>query len=603
MRRLVLLAVTTAACTSAPLQPVQQEGPAALDDKLTVRGSVCTKPPADERFPVKIMFVIDTSDSMHITDPASQRVNAVTQVIDRYAGNPAVKFSVIAFDAVVSDITKGFVSNPDTGAIGRRLGQSDRLTDYQGALGAAYATLAKDMMETAPAERARSKYVVIFFSDGVPDPQCFANAQQPFLHVCTVERDDWPDTFQLPGGTNPNTGAAWSWDDFQGLYPDLEAGKDYNTPDQLEGKVRDILELGKAYNVNEIRFHSGFLFDPNLNPAFITAFNLDRAKGESLLRGMAVAGNGSFTEFTSGASISFLNVNYTSVKQAYVLTNLYVDSRSSLPSPSGMVLDSDGDGLSDEVEDELRLCASEKGGASCNLGNGRFADPLDSDGDGYGDAFEYAHRASGFDPKRPSSATSPCRETGDTDGDGLRDCEERYLGTDLRLFDTDGDRFSDGVEVRFGMDPTKREDASRDDDADGTRNADELLAGWTPGAKEILGDNPAKQRFTITPEPESADGRSCYDFEITGIRLMTTRALGADKRGKNHIEVVFMEGPRDDPADFGTVRSACLTPRWVAPDLKQPANGVIELADDDFGDPTDPMRRCVDPTQPEMRTP
>lgn len=39
------------------------------------------------------------------------------------------------------------------------------------------------------------------------------------------------------------------------------------------------------------------------------------------------------------------------------------------------------------------------------------------------------------------------------DTDGLDDVEEQILGTDPLLQDTDGDGFSDGLEVRFGSDP------------------------------------------------------------------------------------------------------------------------------------------------------
>jgi len=42
----------------------------------------------------------------------------------------------------------------------------------------------------------------------------------------------------------------------------------------------------------------------------------------------------------------------------------------------------------------------------------------------------------------------------DSDGDGLPDPWEEYLGTDPQNPDTDGDGVSDGDEVRLGSDPT-----------------------------------------------------------------------------------------------------------------------------------------------------
>jgi hypothetical protein len=99
-------------------------------------------------------------------------------------------------------------------------------------------------------------------------------------------------------------------------------------------------------------------------------------------------------------------------------------------------LDSDGDGLSDELE--LTLL---------------HTDPLnpDTDGDGFNDKEEVDL---GFSPRheRPIKLGAV-----DTDRDGLPDSWEIRLGTDLANFDTDGDFFDDGQEVRGGYSPTSTE--------------------------------------------------------------------------------------------------------------------------------------------------
>lgn len=48
-----------------------------------------------------------------------------------------------------------------------------------------------------------------------------------------------------------------------------------------------------------------------------------------------------------------------------------------------------------------------------------------------------------------------CDKALDADCDGLTDAEEKLYGTDSRNTDTDGDSYSDGVEVKSGYDPTK----------------------------------------------------------------------------------------------------------------------------------------------------
>jgi len=87
--------------------------------------------------------------------------------------------------------------------------------------------------------------------------------------------------------------------------------------------------------------------------------------------------------------------------------------------------DSDDDGLNDGEEVNTHL-----------------TDPTDSDhdGDGYQDGFEVTNVASGFDPLVDDSAEDP-------DGDGLNNGDEITNGTDALNGDTDNDDVSDGDEV------------------------------------------------------------------------------------------------------------------------------------------------------------
>lgn len=596
-------------CSDAGLEPIQGDENAPVDNRLMLSGTICTDPPSDELFPMKVMLISDTSGSLQFTDQANQRVVAIQQLMDRYAGNAAVQFSVIAFDAVTQELTPGFTSNPDIAAVSARLSVADRLTDYQGALAAAYNTLTHDMRTASPAQLARSKYVIIFFSDGTPDPNCRADAPPGTgLLVCQIDRAEWPDTFSLPPGNDPRTGQPWTWAGFMTLYPDLQAGRDYNTLAQLQQSVRDIMELQEIYGVNEIRLHTGFLFDPNTIPAAIQAFGLDRDAGVALLTGLAEAGNGTFTEFSSGGEISFLNINYTSVKQPYAMTNLIVENRSAIPERrppenvvvvDGFVPDSDGDGLPDYLEAQAGLCAYERGGATCRIGNtNNFRDPFDTDGDGYGDLFEYKNRSSGFNPAYADALTAVCNTPDDSDGDGLRDCEEAFIGTHPSLLDSDGDRIPDGVEYRAGLDPRDRSDALKDNDSDGVRNFEEVLGRWDANQKEPAEALPPRYEYKVTYLGVSPEGRSCYDFEVDNIRLVTTQGLTPQLRGRNRIWLHFLEGPPDNPRDFGSGRVACVDTQYIAPYLKAPARGRIVLTEDDFYAPNDAAIECVPSNRP-----
>lgn len=114
--------------------------------------------------------------------------------------------------------------------------------------------------------------------------------------------------------------------------------------------------------------------------------------------------------------------------------------------------DTDGDGLSDSVEDAL----------------GTDPNNPDTDGDGLNDLFEVTH---GFDPLVMNDPSE------DPDDDGLTNLAEQAAGTDPRLADTDGDGLSDGEEVNVhGTDPLEP-----DTDGGGTSDGDEVnLVGSDP---------------------------------------------------------------------------------------------------------------------------
>jgi hypothetical protein len=162
------------ACANPPLQKVQSDlNP--LDNELEIRGSVCASPPADAVFPVKILFLVDVSGSLIVTDPADVRVQAVTSVIQKYQGLPGLEFAVLAFSSAIVNVTNGFTNAPDLATVSQVISQADDLTDDQGVLGAAYELLTTDMLSSTPAQRARSRYIIILFTDGVPDPLCSAD--------------------------------------------------------------------------------------------------------------------------------------------------------------------------------------------------------------------------------------------------------------------------------------------------------------------------------------------------------------------------------------------------------------------------------------------
>jgi hypothetical protein len=600
-------ALVGSSCSDPPLQRLPPPV-IAIDNEFELVGEVCPTPPADAVFPIKILFLVDVSGSMVVTDPADVRTTAVTEVINKYQGLPGVEFAVITFSSAIVNVTGGFVDTPDLGTIATALGQNDNLTDYQGSLAAAYEVLTEDLVQSTPAQRARSRYIVILFTDGTPDPLCSADTTpcgsttcQPHTHcdpttildandqqqeqytcdpdylICTVPRADWASAFNPP--VDPS------------LYAQLQNGANYNTSPQILNAVNQIIGLQSEYHVGSIEFDTNFLFpvDALSNPLAVP-FDLDRPAGEALLQTMASAGNGTFQEFTADTQINFLNINFASLQVKSDIVATYASNHNAIETGTASESDTDSDGLTDEEEQTLGTCAAIS--PSC-------ANPADSDGDGYGDFLEVRYESSGFDPLDPKKPVTPCLTPGvDSDGDGLMDCEETYLGTDPLNPDTDGDLISDWLEVLNGMNPLDPTDAYGDINRDGILNLNEIQIGLSPSAPISPSERPFALTYTLTSESDAGSG-SCYQFDVQHLRLMTTRQNAIGPLGGNRIYYDIVETAEDSPTNFATVRRACANVLYEDGVAKIPLTGVARFTDSDFTDISefDPQANCKDLTE------
>jgi hypothetical protein len=560
-----ILAVSS--CTDAGLQPMPQEIQ-TYDDKLQISGEFCTNPADEVSFPVKLLIVMDQSASLQCTDPNNARLDALNRAGSELDALPNVEFGVVGF-ASWSNITEFSNRWGDaSAALSLDEGSDGPATDYQGALSTVLRVLEQDMIDAGPAEVARSKYIILFLSDGIPEPRCNAGCDDDddlLYGVCNTS-EEIPD------------------DVYVDMYSECP---EYNQSPQIMQKVQDIISLGDTYGAGEMKLHSIFLFAPE---NIVTAqcgdvaeqFGYVREEAEPLLRKMADEGMGTFRDVNTTEEIDFLDFDYESLQARYDMKEFFAINMNVVPGETGVLIDSDGDGLGDDEEFEAGLTRLSQ----------------DSDGDHFSDLLEYRYAKKGFDPKDPEIPSIGCSLTNDSDGDGLRDCEERFLKTDELLVDSDGDRIPDGVEFRLGLNPTEA-DTSRDHDFDNARSGEEVRVGTNPLVLDEEGMLVNKIIYSVNPGNVGPQETQCYNFEIQNLTLVPTMNLPDErgKKGTNRIYIYAGEEPMNSAGTRGRYHVACVEARYLGETYKNPASGMIRnLPAERFVDLElfDPERHCLE---------
>jgi uncharacterized protein YegL len=500
----------SAGCTNAQLQGVTAT-PAESDHMLSMSGEFCTQIPDPSQFPARILFVVDISGSMAISDPEppnglSRRAQAVVDTMQKYPPSNSVAYGLISFasDAAIltrgADGLSGFTTDknqiitavPSLSAVN---GQ----TNYDGALSLAFQMLQADMDKLDTTTRSRARYEVVFMSDGAPDPD--------------------------------NTGPGES------LPPDVRAD------------VLDIAGLQTTQQLGLIALNTVYINGPN-TPAS-AAF-----QASTLLSTMANLANGTYREFDTTQSINLFYIEFTSIVRTFTLKSFVATNlteRAAAGPTGGTVpkVDSDGDGLDDDTEALI--------GTSPLL--------VDTDGDGFSDLLEYRLRNSGFNPLYPDDADCTQQtDREDRDGDSLLNCEERYIGTSLELADTDADGYSDDLEYRNGTNPVIA-DALGDLDFDSAPNGFELQNHTDPLRNDAADFSKIAYRYALVGPDGGAgqpSGKTCYQFTVDNVALAPTLddVPGAGPGGTNTILLHVTTTPSDNPNDPGSHEIACVRPQY-----------------------------------------
>jgi hypothetical protein len=599
-----LFLLAEAGCTQERLQPPKKETRAAVDNLVTVDADFCTQKPEDAIFPVKIMLILDASGSLQFLDEGGLRVSAIRQLLSRYDGDPTVSFNIIQFNSLLYQFPPdGTFTNPVDITDGQ-LQVAEVLTDYQAALSKAYATLLQDMTRSGGLVQ-NTKYVVIFFSDGSPSPVCCpcedeTTSYQGTQHfTCDNEGNPDPPAPVLQVGTQvfqqrfcetvleiplcnlelDRTGRAVD------AYPGLNVNGNYNRSYQIDQLLRDIVDLATTFEAGSFQFHTVFFNNPNLPQAIRDLVAIDEVASRERMSSMAALGGGNFIEAKSPQELNFLQFDFTAIKRAFGLRRVLVTNLNSVPGKDGPLPDSDGDGLSDEQETREGISNFLK---------------KDTDGDGYGDLLETRMSDRGLNAKNPSVPFEPCpmADRVDIDHDLLNACEERFLGTDPQLPDTDYDTIPDGLELRFGLNPLEA-DADLDYDFDGVSNGEEINNGTDPRLDDPTARDRASIRYRLKDTGETLDRRTCFGVSARNIQLQYTQGRdGSNEPGWNDLYLWELESPESNGAQDVRMREACFRARYLPPDFKDPVTGTYRrLKDDELKSVYDPevLDKCWGP--------
>lgn len=507
------------------------------NDRLALTGRFCSVDPAQQRFPVKVLFLVDTSATMAALDPDYNYARAVDDVIQRYVNSRAgnYTFSVIGYGGrarLLSGGTNGvaFTRQPDLLQNAVQLLRlpeppvGARVRDMQGALSLAASLISGDVLAGSKGEIARTRYVIIHFAGGPPVPR--------------ITKCQCGDVIRDPMCMTPP------------MITDQECELSIYLR-QLTQLTNQVQEAG----AKELRYHTFYLRDATMPM-------VKHGEAVELLQRLSAAAGGAF-ECRSAPSLpncnndascnrlnmicpsgvaSFLGFSVESAQRPFLVKKLVVANMNVLADAAGPKLDSDGDGLSDEEEARL----------------GTEPDNGDTDGDGVSDLVEARLALSPITADPPPAAcfgidfaqvaTAPLL---DTDGDLLNDCEERLLGTDGTLADTDGDGLPDGLELRAGTNYLLADYLLPPYDMDGIDNGDEVRRHTAPRADDSM--EALGHAYTYLEENEGVKALpyASQPRDTTGVTVLDVSAASTAGAGS----LRYSAAPLDCDAAFPAPRA------------------------------------------------
>lgn len=540
------LVAVSAACTDATLFGDNRQNP---PDEVTVKGHICTDDPTEREFPVRVLFLVDTSIPDGDPPYPALRGDSIERVLRTYAG-ANYSWSVIRYGGPLKGTScglrnltpDGYTKSLEDAVAGVRCADVQNPgRDLMDALSLASAFISGDIIHTDLGHRSRTKYVVIVLANGPPSVDLgsqWCNSRSP-----RIDPADCDQAF------------------FDNFCADVQPPPEDCERYQYVRIVREMRDFAEDNGVQEIFLHVVYQRDPD-----DAAAGADNAEAVELYSDMALHGGGTLYRFPGGATCDvaagdssgclFSMINLDSTEAVFQRRQLIATNRNARATGFGLKIDTDGDGLTDEEEVKL--------GTSIRL--------LDTDEDNLNDRLEHLLRSVGLDPLRherddPGGAwPAECPLPGspnpnafppslDQDGDGLTDCEEILIRSDPTLFDSDSDGVPDPLESRYGTNLIAN-DGKEDKEADGFANIDEYRYHLDPLSRDRSLDN--AYRYQFRNEEKRMVVAFTQPYQVTGVEILSASDASRDGRG-----TVSYTPPPDVTAPVGPDNPATLT--WHDP--------------------------------------
>ena len=515
-------------CSSPSLEKTQPR------TGVTLTGKFLTTNPDVINFPIRIVFAIDCSGSMMGSDPGRRRMTAVQKFIERYHPFESVEFGVILWNNSVVRSTGGFTRDLTLLNDVLSYDGNNSTTSYSSAISETRQYFLSEInnMYSDNAQQAnisRMKCIVLFFSDGLPNP--------------------------IDGSTNS-------------AHAKIAA-----SVAELRNELIDVRKVAK------FNFHCFFLSEllanpdpPNTLEGYYHAVNL--------MQNMANEGRGEYVEFMTANAIDFINIVDMRLTVEYVVKYIIAFNTNVRPGTELVYVDSDGDGLPD-FEEDINL-----DGIIDNTQGETDPTLRDTDGDGLSDYFEVrlSEIDNYLDPNNPSDSGCPIGAEGfDRDRDGMSDCEEDIKGTFYNSPDTDRDGIPDGIEFYMRTNPLEAQYIA-DSDWDGVSDWLEVQRHSNPKSN----DPKIRERYsyhydlvdegviTLNPNTEHESRRRIISYNISNIDIMNTLPSDGRPAGENLIRLFIAEVPEDMPESNPIYRVADIRVNYV--------EGAQEIYVDNFED-------------------